>query len=334
MKPIAWMRYYLKSRATGLLSLGILVFFTITVLYFLGIHVFNIFYILLMCLPFWVILLLRDFHRMYRQIKSLEAMRSSIIRGNQLLSKQGTPYEMELISIINAMTAEINQQEKRLRGKREELVDYYTMWGHQIKTPISAMHLILQGEGEPDVADLKQQLFRIDQYTDLVMGYLRIESMQADLHLHEYAVYPIVKRTLKKFLSSVLYQNIHIELQPFNNKVITDEKWLGFVVEQLLSNAIKYTKGGRVCLCMDRSDTLFISDTGIGIAQEDLPRIFDRGFTGYNGRINKSSSGLGLYLVKQVMDKLGHRMHITSELGKGVTVKLYLHRTDWMGGSQ
>ena len=117
-----------------------------------------------------------------------------------------------------------------------------------------------------------------------------------------------------------------LEFPEFENRVLTDEKWLGFAVEQLLSNALKYTKTGTITISMDENDVLTIRDTGIGISAEDLPRICERGFTGFNGRQEKTSSGLGLYLTRQILKKLSTPMEITSEPGKGTQVRLFLHK--------
>ena len=116
-----------------------------------------------------------------------------------------------------------------------------------------------------------------------------------------------------------------MELEPISSRVLTDEKWLCFVIEQLLSNAIKYTDAGSVHIYTEGTDTLVIQDTGIGIAPEDLPRIWEKGFTGYNGRVEQRASGLGLYLVKHSLDRLGHRISIVSQVGLGTTVRIDLH---------
>ena len=115
-----------------------------------------------------------------------------------------------------------------------------------------------------------------------------------------------------------------MDFQPTNYKVLTDEKWLVFVIEQLLSNAIKYTNKGKISIYPLEDKKLVIEDTGIGISKEDIPRIFDKGFTGYNGRTDKKATGLGLYLCKNILDKLSHKISIESEVGVKTKVILDL----------
>ena len=168
--------------------------------------------------------------------------------------------------------------------------DYFSAWAHQIKTPIASMGLKLQKEDSALSRRLRGDLNRIEQYVDMAMTYLRLEPME--------------------------------------NTVLTDEKWLSFIVEQLLSNALKYTPAGEISIYTQTPDTLVIRDTGIGIAPEDLPRIFEKGFTGYNGRSDKKASGIGLYLCKRVCDRLGHELSVESEPGKGTAVFLKLDRQE------
>ena len=160
----------------------------------------------------------------------------------------------------------------------------------------------------------------------MVLGYLRIYSMSADLQLEECAVRPIAARAVKMFAPQFIYKHLSFELGDFDNRVITDKKWLLFVLEQLISNAVKYTKTGRISIDMDQENVLVLRDTGVGIDPADLPRVFERGFTGRLGRQERRSTGLGLYLSKRVMEKLHNRIEVQSEPGVGTTVRLYLDR--------
>jgi hypothetical protein len=204
------------------------------------------------------------------------------------------------------------------------MLEYYTLWAHQIKTPIAAMELMLQQEENPDKAELRSQLFRIEQYVEMVLGYLRLDSDSTDLILQVQDLDKIVRSAIRKYASQFIRRRIGLVYEGLDKGVLTDEKWLGFVVEQILSNALKYTVSGQVSIFMEQPDTLVIQDTGIGIAPEDLPRIFEKGFTGFNGRTDQASTGIGLYLCKRVCNKLGHTLEISSQLGVGTTVRLGL----------
>lgn len=199
---------------------------------------------------------------------------------------------------------------------REDLVEYFTMWAHQIKTPIAGMRLLLQMSESPDREELQGELFRIEQYVDMVLVYLRLGAESTDLVIQKCDVAKVVKKAIKVFAGQFIRKKLSVQMEEVSGYVITDEKWFRFVVEQLISNAIKYTDEGGVVISW-KEDTLCISDSGIGIAAEDLPRIFEKGYTGYNGRMDKKSTGIGLYLCYQTMEKLGGSIRVESEVGKG-----------------
>ena len=121
-----------------------------------------------------------------------------------------------------------------------------------------------------------------------------------------------------------MVKKLKLDLEPIDCEILTDEKWISFVIEQIISNALKYTKEGSIHI-YERNQVLYIEDTGIGIKEEDLPRVFERGFTGYNGRLDKKASGLGLYLCYQIVKNLGYCIAIKSELGKGTIVSIDFH---------
>lgn len=203
---------------------------------------------------------------------------------------------------------------------------YYTLWSHQIKTPIAAMRLLLQEE-EPDRAALEQELFKTEQYVEMVLQYQRLGGNARDLILQEYSLEALVRQAVKRTATLFIHKRIALRFSPVALSVITDEKWLVFVLEQLLTNAVKYTpEGGAVTVSIEPPGTLSITDTGIGIRPEDLPRVTEWGYTGYNGRLDKRSTGVGLSLCRQALEMLGHGMRIVSEVGKGTTVTLDLYR--------
>lgn len=242
--------------------------------------------------------------------------------------------ENDYQKLVNKLITEKNELNARQTKSMTEMKDYYTMWAHQIKTPISAMNLLLQvmkTESENDdqrLKELSQELFKTEFYVEAVLQYLRLEDMSSDFKFDHYNLEPIVKQSVKKYASQFIHRKIKIELGCLNESVLTDEKWISFVLEQLISNAIKYTKeGGTVKIylqetCNINDRVLVIEDNGIGISDEDLPRIFERGFTGYNGRMDKKSTGIGLYLCKKALVKLSHKISIESEYGVGTKVMI------------
>lgn len=211
-----------------------------------------------------------------------------------------------------------------------EKEDFFALWAHQIKTPIAALKLLFQDE-EPSIGDCKRELFKIENYVSMALNYLRFEDMSGDMALEKCQLEPLIKQVVKKFSTIFIYQHLTVTLEDLDREILTDEKWFSFVLEQVLSNALKYTKEGGIKIfareiadgyetSLDCGIEIVIRDTGVGIKSEDLPRVFEKGYTGYNGRIDKKASGLGLYMCKGVCDKLGHKIRIESEEGRGTDV--------------
>lgn len=233
--------------------------------------------------------------------------------------------------IIETLVNQKKEQESKERISRQEMMDYYGMWVHQIKTPIAALGILLQSWDEESIRkrNMQMEVFKIEQYVEMVLSYLRMEDLSSDLAFAEYSLDAVVKQAVRKYKKMFIMKKISLQYDLTDRTVITDEKWLVFVVEQILSNALKYTKEGRIWIHMDErrgQGVLVIEDTGIGIRAEDLPRVFERGFTGYNGRNDKKSTGIGLYLCKKIMDKLGHEIWLESEPGLGTRAYLSLGR--------
>ena len=245
----------------------------------------------------------------------------------------------DLEALYRSMIAKMRQEKEELifedQKRYTEMMDYYGMWAHQIKTPIAAMRILVQSgmdreeneENQKLFRQLQMELFKTEQYVEMVLSYLKIGDIAKDMVLERCDLGKVVRQAVKKYSRLFILQKLSLEMGEIAEIVLTDEKWLSFVVEQILSNALKYTKSGSVSIYLAQEGVLVIKDTGIGISAEDLPRIMEKGYTGYNGRIDKRSTGIGLYLCKKVMDKLHHQLRIDSEDGKGTKVVLDLRRT-------
>ena len=235
----------------------------------------------------------------------------------------------DLARLLDLVCGQFTRERAFWEEKNADRNDYYVMWTHQIKTPLAALRLLLEG-GEQDGKDaylMRGELFKIEQYAEMALAYQRLESLSSDLVLAEYDLYTLLKQTVKKFSLLFINKGLSLELAQPEVSVVTDEKWFGFCMEQFLSNSIKYTSQGKISIWMEvhgDETQLFIEDTGIGIRPEDLPRIFERGFTGYNGRLDKRSSGIGLYLCRRVLDQLGISVAVESRVGDGTKVTLTL----------
>lgn len=231
--------------------------------------------------------------------------------------------EADLYAVIEKLRKMHGEALEAKRTERAEYLDYYTVWLHQIKTPIAAMGLMLQGEDTKQSRALSLELFRIEQYVEMALWYLRTDDA-SDTVFKSYDLDEIIKDAVRKYSPLFVAKKIKLEYAPVSVSVITDKKWLSFLIEQLLANAIKYTEKGAITIKVENK-VLSISDTGIGIAEEDLPRIFEKGYTGYNGRAERRSTGIGLYLCRRAADKLSHKLSVKSEAGKGSTFSVDLN---------
>ena len=225
----------------------------------------------------------------------------------------------------DAIIRMLHQENERLKTEsirqQEEQREYYTLWVHQIKTPISAMRLLLDKDGDEDARLLKQELFKVDQYADLALKFVKLGDIASDLVVERCDLNEIARAAVKKYSLLFVYSKLTAQMEPLPKDIPCDRMWLEFILCQLLSNSIKYTHSGGVRIYMEQN-ALVVADTGIGIRKEDLPRIFEKGYTGYNGRMDTRASGIGLYLVKRAADALGIRVEVASELGKGTRVSL------------
>ena len=212
-------------------------------------------------------------------------------------------------------------------AKEKELQEYFLIWIHQIKTPITAGKLICDGDIENEnIKNIKKELIYIEDYTNMALSYLKMSNHNTDMDISLVNLDDIIRPLIKKYAILFISNNIKLEYEKLNVKVITDSKWCMVVIEQLLSNAIKYTKNGIVSISFNEKENyLEIKDNGIGIKDSDLPKIFDKGYSGFNGRQNQKSTGIGLFLVKQILDKLGQIVKLESKLDEGTSVKVYFN---------
>lgn len=230
--------------------------------------------------------------------------------------------EKEEYRIIQLLIQDSKQKSMDSKEKYDAMMDYYTVWAHQIKTPIASIKLKLQNEDTEFSRSIARDVFRIEQYAEMVLTFLRLDSSGTDYVFKMQDMDVIIKGVVRKLSGEFIDRKLSLQLEETQLKSITDEKWISFVIEQVLTNALKYTKEGGIHIYAEDNDTLCIQDTGIGIRKEDLPRIFENGFTGYNGRMDKKATGIGLYLCKRVCDNLNHEIEVTS--GKeGTLVKIH-----------
>lgn len=278
-------------------------------------------YASLLCIAAGVLLIAASYAAYRRRVRVLETLRRTICVGADGLPEPRDRTEELYQELISTLSRERARLESAVDSDRRDAADYYAMWAHQIKTPIAAMNLLLQQPGEADKNALSAELFRIEQYVEMVLSYLKLDGNGSDFVLRKRQLDPIVRGCVRKYAKLFIMKKLPLNFTDTGMTVYTDEKWLSFMIEQLLSNALKYTSNGGISIYAE-GKALVIEDTGIGISPEDLPRLGERGFTGYNGHEDKKSTGLGLYLCKTICGKLGHKLIIESKPQSGTRVKI------------
>ena len=294
------------------------------------------------CALIGLALLLFDARKAYQKhmrLRELLALSSELLRD---FPEAATMDDEDYQAIIGMLRDERIRRENRSEERFSEMIEYYTLWAHQIKTPIASMRLQLQNDDSDSARHLLEDLFRIEQYVEMVLCYLRLDSNSTDYVFRQVPLDDVIRQALKKYAAMFIRRKISLRYEPVRRTVTTDEKWLLFVVEQVLSNALKYTPAGGV-IAIEAEGTegsdgakiagtknsesgplLLIRDTGIGIAPEDLPRIFEKGYTGRVGRIDMKASGIGLYLCRRICTNLGHIIRAESEPDHGTVIRIDL----------
>ena len=289
-----------------------------------------------------LITVLVGFFRYSSKVKALSNALKRPVEEQAQLPEATDDVEMLYQRLLENQSIARSESESSAAIRQSQMRDYYSMWVHQIKTPISAMKLLLEVEREElglliceeeqqaslkelsdNVASFEDELFRIEEYVSMALQYQRVSSTENDFVLEKVSVDGVIRDTIKKYAKIMIRRHIGINYSGTGQEVYTDGKWLEFILEQILSNAIKYTPQGVVTIeTAEEKDRFFITikDTGIGIKAEDLPRVFEKGYTGYNGHADKKATGIGLYLCRQMADKLGHTIRMESEIGKGTKV--------------
>lgn len=287
-----------------------------------------------------LITVLVGFFRYSSKVKALSNALKRPVEEQAQLPEATDDVEILYHRLLENQSIARSESESSAAIRQSQMRDYYSMWVHQIKTPISAMKLLLEAEREElgqlmcddeqsqcllsdNMNSFEDELFRIEEYVSMALQYQRVSSTENDFVLEKVSVDGVIRDTIKKYAKIMIRRHIGMNYSGTVQEVYTDGKWLAFMLEQILSNAIKYTPQGFVTIeTAEEKDRFFITikDTGIGIKAEDLPRVFEKGYTGYNGHADKKATGIGLYLCRQMADKLGHTIRMESEIGKGTKV--------------
>ncbi|MGI2329040.1 sensor histidine kinase [Planococcus sp. YIM B11945] len=268
-----------------------------------------------------------SYKKRYEAIRNLRTAAS--LSGGEI-ADGADPADRLYVEKIESLLNELRELENLHADRQSDQLDYFTLWLHQIKTPISAISLLNQSSAAKEAKQISQELLRLEDYTHMALNYVKLEEGGGELELTEVDIDDAIKKAVKKYSILFIYKGIKLNYEPLGMRVLSDGKWLQNLIEQILSNSLKYTPTGSISICHDpqKPNSLIIEDTGIGIRSEDLPKIFNKGYSGLNGRLHEKSTGLGLFLSKKICERLGHQLDIQSEFGKGTRVAIDLSRKE------
>lgn len=274
----------------------------------------------------------------WRHYRALRQLEQSAAVSLEHMAPAENIVEKEYQKLLRLSFEERIRKENEAFRQQKDMREYYAMWVHQIKTPIFALKLLLEQNQEHGSRNEElEELLHIEQYVEMALQYVRLESETTDFVIGRVGLDGLIRSSIRKYARLFIHKKINLEYAGTEAVVLTDEKWLLFVIEQILSNAVKYTAKGKITISLEQEKPLsaegerelylVIADTGIGIRAEDLPRICEKGYTGYNGHSDKRSTGIGLYLCSRILHQLGHSLTIDSEEGAGTRVRIGFHET-------
>ncbi|WP_208324094.1 sensor histidine kinase [Paenisporosarcina antarctica] len=264
----------------------------------------------------------------YELIKNLQTANVSSLEE---VSQGADPRDWMYMEKLDSLLRDLRELENLHADRQADQLDYFILWLHQIKTPISAISLLNQSSASKEVKQIAQELLRLEDYTHMALNYVKLEESGAEMDLEEVDMDEIIKKAVKKYSILFIYKGIKLDYRTVGMQVLSDGQWLQNLLEQILSNSLKYTpSSGTIYIYKDTNNeqTLVIEDNGIGIRPEDLPKIFNKGYSGLNGRLHEKSTGLGLFLSKKICQRLGHQLDIQSEQGTGTRVLIDMSRKE------
>ncbi len=328
------LREYLRDRR------NLIIFFMILMIFVAGVVFFdrstrmlksNVEYLVIVSLLMFIIYLAVDYSIIVCYISKIRKVPK---KGMDWIHSLPAPLSSEqkiYLDIINNLYENANIKIEKLNNSNNESVEFLTTWVHEIKTPIAASKLIIENnlnnDNEKILYGIEMEIEKVEDYIQRVLFYSRINDFSKDYRIDTIKIEQVVKESIKSEASWFINKDIKLEVENLDIEVNSDYKWLQFIIKQVLDNAIKYTaKGGIIKICAkveEKEKILYIKDNGIGIKKEDIERVFEKSFTGFNGRVKQHSSGMGLYISQKLAGKLGHYIAIDSEYGKGVEVSIH-----------
>ncbi|MEG0857601.1 MAG: sensor histidine kinase [Terrisporobacter sp.] len=239
----------------------------------------------------------------------------------------------EINEILKELSRDMHENVKYYRNMQEEYREYIEMWVHEIKTPIASSKLLIENNNNEITRKIDTQINKIENFVEQVLYYSRSDEVGRDYIIKKIDLSQVVKTVIKKNQRDFISKRISLELEDIDEIIYSDTKWVEFILNQIVGNAIKYSKGKEDKIKIKskkiaNSVVLTIEDNGVGIIERDINRVFEKGFTGENGRKFGKSTGIGLYLCKKLCDKLGLSLSIESNINEGTKISIIFPQSE------
>lgn len=318
---------FLKDKVVYLFSLFILVIFITLLLYSLNINSYGVFFVDLSILLTTIVPFLFEFYNKKHFYENIINISDSLDKKYLISELIDSPKFIDgkiLYEFLKTTNKSMNDKVAEYNLSANEYKEYIETWVHEVKTPIASAKLIIENNKNDVTHSINEEIDKIDKFVEQALYYSKINVAEKDYYIREIRIRNLIVDILKKNSRLFINSNISIEILDLENNIFCDSKWLEFIINQVISNSIKYkSKHIRFSAIKTENNVcLYIKDDGIGIDKTDIERVFEKGFTGNNGRKIEKSTGIGLYLCKELCKKLGIELYIESEVNIGTTVKI------------
>jgi signal transduction histidine kinase len=246
---------------------------------------------------------------------------------SEVIEKPKNIEEQIIYDILKDTNHSMRDNINYYKNMQDDYKEYIETWVHEIKTPIASTMLFIENNADTIPSQIKSEIQKIEGYVEQVLYYSRSNDVNKDYIVKEFNLENIIRKVIRKNAKDCISKRISIDVKNIDNIVYSDPKWIEFIINQILINSIKYSKSENPNIKIDsklnkNNIVLTIKDNGVGISEKDVNRVFEKGFTGENGRQYSKSTGIGLYLCKKLCNKLGLNIHLTSKKHEGTTVSI------------
>ncbi|WP_195937877.1 sensor histidine kinase [Romboutsia sp. 1001713B170131_170501_G6] len=321
---------YLKQRALFFLVNIILFLITASIMLFVKVNISIITMVFLIWftpISIYVLMEMIKHKKYYDELVSISENLDKKYLISEVINEPEFIEGKVVYNILKSSNRNMQEHVKYFKNMQSEYQEYIETWVHEIKTPIASLMLIMENHEYNIPNSMKYEVKKIENYIDQVLYYSRSNDVSKDYIIKNFNLENIVRCVIRKNASDFINKRVGIDIKEVNFNVYSDEKWVEFILNQIINNAIKYSREneGKVSINAIKNKNniiLSIKDNGVGISEKDIDRVFEKGFTGENGRIFGKSTGIGLYLCKKLCDKLGLGINIVSKQQEGTEIRI------------